>query len=196
MEKDYLIILIILLGILFLVFRYIHKNQIFNKTSKNKKIDGEYINDNYDTLINYWADIISGNENLENGKKFDFHAVYSPKLLRYELDHLKIAVIVRGSQAWEQNNKEALNATQSSYMFLANFLDDTPENFESEPQKFNELVNSLSSDNNKNEDIIEKFASMDTEKLSEANKMLTKRQLEFSNSFTARIKKFANKNQK
>ena len=198
MEEDFLIILLFLVGVVFLLLRYLYKNPINNKTKNNKKIDGEYIKDNYDTLIKYWSDIVAGDENLKNGKKFDSFAVYSPKLLRYELNHLKIAVIVRGHQAWKQNNKELLSAAQTCYMFLANFLDDIPENFESEPQKFNELVNSFSNAKNENEeeDIMKKFASMDTDKMSEANNMLTKRQLEFSNHFTTSIEKFVNKNQK
>ena len=198
MEKDFLIILLFLVGILFLFLRYLYKNPTNNKTSNNKKTDGEFINDNYDTLINYWSGIVSGDEKLKNGKKFDSFAVYSPKLLRYEINHLKIAVIIRGHQAWKQNNKELLSAAQTCYMFLANFLDDIPEDFESEPQKFNELVNSFSNAKNKNEeeDIMKKFASMDTDKMSEANNMLTKRQLEFSNHFTTSIEKFVNKNQK
>ena len=198
MEKDFLIILLFLVGILFLFLRYLYKNPTNNKTSNNKKTDGEFINDNYDTLINYWSGIVSGDEKLKNGKKFDSFAVYSPKLLRYEINHLKIAVIIRGHQAWKQNNKELLSAAQTCYMFLANFLDDIPEDFESEPQKFNELVNSFSNAKNKNEeeDIMKKFASMDSDKMSEANNMLTKRQLEFSNHFTTSIEKFVNKNQK
>ena len=198
MEKDFLIILLFLVGILFLFLRYLYKNPTNNKTSNNKKTDGEFINDNYDTLINYWSGIVSGDEKLKNGKKFDSFAVYSPKLLRYEINHLKIAVRIRGHQAWTQNNKELLSAAQTCYMFLANFLDDIPEDFESEPQKFNELVNSFSNAKNKNEeeDIMKKFASMDSDKMSEANNMLTKRQLEFSNHFTTSIEKFVNKNQK
>ena len=198
MEKDFLIILLIIAGVLFLVLRYLYKNSINNKPRNNKNTDGDYIEGNFDTLINYWSDIVSGDENLKNGKKFDSMAVYSPKLLRYELNHLKIAVIVRGYQAWKKNNKEVLRASQTCYMFLANFLDDIPEDFESEPQKFNELVNSFSNAKNENEeeDIMKKFASMDTDKMSEANDMLTKRQLEFSNHFTTSIEKFVNKNQK
>lgn len=198
MEEDFLIILLFLVGIMFLILRYLYKNSTNNKTSNNKKIDEEYINDNDDTLINYWADIISGDKNLNNGKKFDSGSVYSPKLLKYELNHIKRALIVRGYLALEQNNKEALSASQGGYMFLANFLDDIPEDFVSETQKFNELVDGFSNAKNKNEeeDIINKFASMDSDKLSENNKMLTKRQLEFSNQFTNIIMKFANKNQK
>ena len=105
MEKDFLIILLFLVGVVFLLLRYLYKNPINNKTNNNKKIDGEYIKDNYDTLIKYWSDIVAGDENLKNGKKFDSFAVYNPKLLRYELSHLKIAVILRGYHAWEQNNK-------------------------------------------------------------------------------------------
>ena len=198
MNKDFLIIVLILAGVLFLALRYFYKNSINNKTSNNKKIDGDYIRDNYNTLINYWSDIVSGDENLKNGKKFDSLAVYSTKLLKYELSHLKIALIVRGHQAWKQNNKELLNASQTCYMFLANFLDDIPEDFESEPQKFNEIVASHTSDINKNEnfkDIAKKIASLDSDKMAEANNMLTKRQLEFSNHFTTSIKKFVNKNQ-
>ena len=201
MEKDFAIIVLIAVGILFLVLRYLYKNPINNKTSNNKKIDGEYIKDNYDTLINYWSAIVSGDENLKNGKKFDSQGVYSPKLLKYELNHLKLAVIVRGHQAWKQNNKELLSAASVCYMFLANFLDDIPEDFENEQLKFNELVMSYTNTENKNEDediedLAKKIASMDSDKMSEANNMLTKRQLEFSNHFTTSIKKFVNKNQK
>lgn len=198
MNRDFLVIVFIVAGILFLVLRYLYKKSIKNKTSNNKKTEGDYIKNNYDTLINYWSGIVSGDENLKNGKKFDSMAVYSPKLLRYELNHLKIAVIVRGHQAWKQNNKEVLSAAQTCYMFLANFLDDIPEDFESEPQKFNEIVASHTSDINKNEnfkDIAEKIASLDSDKMAEANNMLTKRQLEFSDHFTISIKKFVNKNQ-
>lgn len=199
MNNDFLIIVLILVGILFLVLRYLYKNSINNKTTNNEKIDGEYIKDNYETLINYWSAIVSGDENLENGKKFDSLGVYSPKLLKFELNHLKIAVIVRGHQAWKQNNKEVLSAAQTCYMFLANFLDDIPEDFESEPQKFNEIVASHTNDINENEnfkEIAEKIASLNSDKLTEANNMLTKRQLEFSNHFTTSIEKFVNKNQK
>ena len=199
MEKDFLIILLIIAGVLFLVLRYLYKNSINNKPSNNKETEGEYIKDNYETLINYWSAIVSGDENLKNGKKFDSLAVYSPKLLKYELNHLKIAVIVRGHQAWKQNNKEVLSAAQTCYMFLANFLDDIPEDYESETQKFNEIVASHTNDINENEnfkEIAEKIASLNSNKLTEANNMLTKRQLEFSNHFTTSIEKFVNKNQK
>ena len=197
MEKDFLIIVLIVVGILFLVLRFLYKNSTQNKTSNNKETEGEYIKDNYETLINYWSAIVSGDENLKNGKKFDSLAVYSPKLLKYELNHLKIAVTVRGHQAWKQNNKEVLSAAQTCYMFLANFLDDIPEDYESETQKFNEIVASHTNDINENEnfkEIAEKIASLNSNKLTEANNMLTNRQLEFSNHFTTSIEKFVNKN--
>jgi hypothetical protein len=174
------------------------KENFHNKTGNNKKTDGEYIKDNYDTLIKYWSDIVAGDENLKNGKKFDSLAFYNPKLLKYELNQLEIALMLTGHHAWKKNDKELLSSTQTCYMFLANFLDDIPENFESEPQKFNELLMSYKNVKNENEkkDLINKFASMDTDKMSEANNMLTKRQLEFSNHFTTSIEKFVNKNQK
>ena len=69
------------------------------KKYKSNKSDSQFIKENFDDLIHYWAGVFEGTIKLEDGSKFNDNTIYNPKYLKYSKKYLEIASISAAKNA-------------------------------------------------------------------------------------------------
>ena len=126
------------------------------KKYKSNKSDSQFIKENFDDLIHYWAGVFEGTIKLEDGSKFNDNTIYNPKYLKYSKKHLEIASI---SAAKNAKNKKIYYAFRTGYMWFANFNENVKDkivnptqdvqevmdkyNYGADPKMQNKMINEL-----------------------------------------------------
>ena len=107
------------------------------KKYKSNKSDSQFIKENFDNLIDYWAGVFEGTIKLEDGSKFNDNTIYNPKYLKYSKKHLEIASI---SAAKNAKNKKIYYAFRTGYMWFANFNENVKDKIVNPTQDVQEVM--------------------------------------------------------
>jgi hypothetical protein len=107
------------------------------KKNKSNKFDPQFIKENFEDLVHYWAGVFDGTIKLEDGSKFNDNTIYNPKYLKYSKKYLEIASL---SAAKNAKNKTIYYAFRTGYMWFANFNENVKDKIVNPTQDVQEIM--------------------------------------------------------